>query len=53
MKLVSASQEAWDSWIRLQTMIINENQLNLSDSQARQYLMRQMEQFLFGEDESY
>jgi putative Fe(2+)-trafficking protein len=47
------SQEAWDSWIRLQTMIINENQLNLSDSQARQYLMRQMEQFLFGEDESY
>ena len=46
----NVSQEAWDSWIRLQTVIINENQLNLSDSQARQYLMGQMEQFLFGDE---
>jgi len=27
---------------------VNENRLNLADLRARQYLARQMEQFLFG-----
>jgi Fe-S cluster biosynthesis and repair protein YggX len=27
---------------------VNENRLNLADARARQYLARQMEQFLFG-----
>jgi Fe-S cluster biosynthesis and repair protein YggX len=27
---------------------VNENRLNLADARAREYLMRQMEQFLFG-----
>jgi Fe-S cluster biosynthesis and repair protein YggX len=42
------SQEAFDVWKRHQTMLVNENRLNLADARARQYLARQMEQFLFG-----
>ena len=32
-----------------QTMLVNENRLNLADQRSRQYLARQMELFLFGE----
>lgn len=42
------SAEAFDQWKRHQTMLVNENRLNLADARARQYLARQMEQFLFG-----
>jgi Fe-S cluster biosynthesis and repair protein YggX len=44
------SQEAFDLWKKHQTMLVNENRLNLADARARQYLARQMEQFLFGGD---
>ncbi|GJL75286.1 MAG TPA: oxidative damage protection protein [Nitrosomonas sp.] len=43
------SKEAWREWINHQTMLINENRLNLSDSKARQYLAEQMEAHFFGE----
>ncbi|PTN09449.1 oxidative damage protection protein [Nitrosomonas aestuarii] len=43
------SKEAWREWINHQTMIINENRLNLSDSKARKYLAEQMEAHFFGE----
>lgn len=43
------SKEAWAGWLRHQTMLVNENRLNLADAQARQYLARQMEQHFFGE----
>ena len=42
------SQEAFELWKKHQTMLVNENRLNLADARARQYLARQMEQFLFG-----
>ncbi|TDP74255.1 oxidative damage protection protein [Roseateles toxinivorans] len=42
-------KEAWQMWLRHQTMLVNENRLNLADARARQYLARQMEQFFFGE----
>ena len=42
------SKEAWQQWLRHQTMLVNENRLYLADQRARQYLARQMEQFLFG-----
>lgn len=45
----SISKEAWASWLRQQTMLVNENRLNLADARARQYLARQMERFLFGD----
>jgi len=43
------SKEAWQAWLRHQTMLVNENRLNLADQRARQYLVRQMERFFFGE----
>ena len=42
------SKEAFEVWKRHQTMLVNENRLNLADARARQYLARQMEQFFFG-----
>lgn len=43
------SKEAFEAWKRHQTMLVNENRLNLADARARQYLARQMEKFFFGE----
>lgn len=42
------SKEAFELWKKHQTMLINENRLNLADARGRQYLARQMEQFFFG-----
>ena len=43
------SKEAWALWMKHQTMLVNENHLNLADQRSRQYLARQMEKFFFGE----
>ena len=45
----NVSKEAWQLWMKHQTMLVNENRLNLADQRARQYLARQMERFFFGE----
>jgi Fe-S cluster biosynthesis and repair protein YggX len=45
----NVSQEAWQMWIRHQTMLINENRLSLVDPSARKFLEQQMERFFFGE----
>ena len=45
----SVSREAWSRWLQHQTMLINENRLNLADAQARKYLSEQMEKHFFGE----
>jgi Fe-S cluster biosynthesis and repair protein YggX len=44
----NVSREAWQGWIKHQTMLINENRLNLADSRARKYLAEQMEKYFFG-----
>ena len=44
----NVSKEAFEAWKRHQTMLVNENRLNLADARARQYLARQMENFFFG-----
>ena len=41
------SKEAWQLWMKHQTMLVNENRLNLADARARQYLARQMEKHFF------
>ena len=41
-------QEAFEMWKKHQTMLVNENRLNLADAQARKYLARQMEDYFFG-----
>lgn len=45
----NVSKEAWQQWIRLQTMLINENRLSLADPAARKYLAEQVEKHFFGE----
>ena len=45
----SVSKEAWQGWLKHQTMLVNENRLNLADSRARKYLAQQMESYFFGE----
>ena len=42
------SKEAFEAWKKHQTMLVNENRLNLADLRARQYLARQMENHFFG-----
>ena len=44
----SVSKEAWAQWIKHQTMLVNENRLNLADARARKYLACQMENHFFG-----
>ena len=44
----SVSKEAWQGWLKHQTMLVNENRLNLADQRARDYLKRQMENHFFG-----
>ncbi|MDR1662062.1 MAG: oxidative damage protection protein [Azoarcus sp.] len=43
----NVSKEAWQQWVRYQTMLINENRLNLMEPRARQYLSEQMEKHFF------
>ena len=45
----NVSKEAWQQWLRHQTMLINENRLNLLDPRARKYLQEQVEKHFFGE----
>lgn len=41
------SGEAWQMWLKQQTMLINENHLNVLDPAARKQLEEAMEKFLF------
>lgn len=41
------SKEAWQLWLKQQTILINEYRLSPMDPKARAYLEEQMEQFLF------
>ena len=45
----NVSKEAWQQWIKLQTMIINENRLSLADPQHRKYLAEQVTKHFFGD----
>ena len=45
----NVSKEAWAGWLKHQTMLVNENRLNLADARARKYLLTQMENHFFGE----
>lgn len=45
----SVSKEAWAAWLKHQTMLVNENRLNLADVRARKYLATQMEKHFFGD----
>lgn len=45
----NVSKEAWQEWLRHQTMLINEYRLTPVDPKARKFLEQEMEKFFFGE----
>lgn len=47
--LENVSKEAWLEWMRLQTMIINEQRINPLDPKARSFIAEQMEKYFFGD----
>lgn len=44
------SQQAWDEWMKQQTILINEYRLSVIDPKAREFLEKEMKKFLFGEE---
>lgn len=45
--LEGTCRDCWADWLKQQTMLINHYGLNVMDPQARQFLTRNMEAFLF------
>ena len=43
------SQQAWQQWLALQTMLINANRLSPINPEHRAYLEAEMEKYFFGE----
>ena len=44
----SVSKEAWQLWMRQQTMLINEHRLTPVNPEHRAFLEKEMENFFFG-----
>lgn len=42
------SASAWQDWLKLQTMLINEHRLTPFEAEAKSYLAKEREKFLFG-----
>lgn len=45
------SQEAWNEWLKKQTMLINENKYNMMDATHRKQIESEMIKFLFSGEE--
>jgi len=44
----NVSREAWQMWLRHQTILINEHRISPIDPKARKFLEEEMEKFFFG-----
>lgn len=44
----SVSKQAWQDWLKMQTMLINEHRLASFDPKARKFLEEERQKFLFG-----
>ena len=44
----SVLAEAWQAWLKHQTMLLNEYRLTPIDPKSRKFLLEEMEKFLFG-----
>ena len=49
--LDSVSKDAWRMWLDHQTMLINENNLNLFEESSQTYLKEQMEKYFFSDND--
>lgn len=45
----NVSKEAWKMWVERMKMIMNEYRLNLGTPEAQEFLIKQMDDFFFGE----
>lgn len=48
--LNTVSKQAWQEWLKHQTMLINENHLNVMQAEAQAFLAEQREKFLDNTD---
>lgn len=46
---LNVSKEAWQAWLKHQTMLINEYRLSTIDPKAREFLAAEMEKYFFGD----
>lgn len=44
----NVSKEAWQRWVKHQTMLLNEYRLSPIEPKARKFLVAEMEKFFFG-----
>ena len=49
----NVSKEAWKLWIEQMKMIMNEYRLNLGTQEAQEFLLKQMEDYFFGEGSAF
>ena len=49
--LENVSKDAWQMWLEHQTLLINENNLNLFEASSQSYLKEQMEKYFFAADD--
>jgi len=49
----NVSKEAWKLWLEHMKMIMNEYRLNLGTSEAQEFLLKQMEEYFFGEGSAF
>ncbi|MEO8657569.1 MAG: oxidative damage protection protein [Bryobacteraceae bacterium] len=45
----SVSKEAWKLWVEHMKMLMNEYRLNLGSAEAQEFLLKQMEDYFYGE----
>lgn len=45
----NVSKQAWKMWVEHMKMIMNEYRLNLGTREAQEFLIKQMEEYFFGE----
>jgi len=45
----NVSKEAWKMWVEHMKMLMNEYRLNLGTPEAQEFLLKQMEEYFFGE----
>lgn len=45
----NVSKEAWKMWVEHMKMIMNEYRLNLGTQEAQEFLLKQMDEYFFGE----
>ena len=45
----NVSKQAWGQWVEHLKMLMNEYRLNLGTREAQEFVLKQMEQYFFGE----